>query len=583
MFPLIVIPVRGGSKGIPKKNLQPVAGVSLVGRAVRAAKEACRLLGGGRVVVDSDADDLLAEARRWGAETPYVRPAHLASDTAGSMDVLRHALTVLGITAGDATPIVLVQATSPLVTGRHIADAVLAYDQDPVVSVCPAEHHPAWSFRQVGGVIHALVPDLAATRRQDLPPAFRLTGAVYVGSAADVHAGKHFVQPGRTRAVLLDAAHAVDVDHPSDLQVAEALATPVVTPFRLGGRLIGPGHPAYIIAEAGVNHDGDLAEAHRLVDAAADAGADAVKFQTWRTELLVKPGAATAAYQQDATGAVDQYTMLKALELPEAWHAELRDHAAARGIHFMSTPDEIVSARFLATLGVPAMKVGSAELDNLPFLAQIADLCRGHSMPLLLSTGMGDLTEVLTAVDTLRNILTANGGPGLALFHCVSQYPAPLDEMNVRAIATLRRATGLPVGLSDHYPGPEAALAAVGVGMDIWEKHLTCDVNRPGPDHRMSLEPAELKRQIDLVRKAERALGDGHKVPRASEAGTKLVVRKRLCAARAIAAGQVITAEDLTGLRTETGLPVSAWAEVVGRTAARAIDHLDPITPETLA
>ena len=573
--PLILIPVRGGSKGIPRKNLQPVAGISLIGRAVRAARESCRLLGGGRVVVDSEDADLLAEGRRWGAETPYVRPLALASDTAGSMEVVRHALDVLAVEA--ATPVVLVQATSPLVSGQHIADCIRAFDGViPVVSVAAAVHHPAWTYACPQGVLEPLIPALAGTRRQDLPAAFRLTGAVYVGSVADIRAGRHFVQPGRTRAVAMPSELAVDIDVPPDLQIADALATSPVAPvLQVGSRLIGPGHPCYIIAEAGVNHDGDFDQARRLIDAAAAAGADAVKFQTWQTELICRPGAATAAYQQDATGAVDQFTMLKALELPYAWHAPLRDHAAAQGIQFLSTPDEIVSARFLGGLGLPLLKLGSAELDNLPLLDGVGRL----GLPLLLSTGMGELHEVAAAVTTLRTA----GCPGLALFHCVSDYPAPLAQMNVRAIATLRRAFGVPVGLSDHFPGVEAALAAVGVGMDLWEKHFTTDRNRPGPDHRMSLEPSELAAQIRAVRASEQALGDGRKVPQAAEVPTRAVVRKRLFAARALAAGAVLTAEDLTALRAESGLPVSAWQAVIGRKLQRAVGTLEPLTEGCLA
>jgi N-acetylneuraminate synthase/N,N'-diacetyllegionaminate synthase len=565
--PLILIPVRGGSKGIPRKNLREVAGISLVGRAVRAARDACARLGGGRVIVDSDDAELLAEGRRWGAETPYVRPAHLATDTAGSMDVVRHALDALAVSA--VTPVVLVQATSPLVTGEHIAACVRAFDGVvPVVSVAPEEHHPAWAFDLARGVLDPLVPALAGTRRQDLPAAFRLTGAVYVGSVADVRAGKHFVQPGVTRAVTFTAPM-VDIDSPADLAVAEALATAEAPTLRIGERIIGGGRPCYIIAEAGVNHDGDFDQARRLIDAAAKAGADAVKFQTWQTELICRPGAATAAYQQDATGAVDQFTMLKALELPYAWHVPLRDHAASVGIQFLSTPDEIVSARFLAGLDLPLLKIGSAELDNLPFLDGIGRL----GLPLLLSTGMGELPEVARAVDTLR----AAGCPGLALFQCVSDYPAPLAQMNLRAIATLRRTFNVPAGLSDHFPGVEAALAAVGVGMDIWEKHFTTDRTRPGPDHRMSLEPAELAAQITAVRAAEQALGDGRKVPQAAELSTRAVVRKRLCAARALPTGHVLTADDLTALRAERGLPVADWHAVLGRTTTRAIEHLEPL------
>jgi N-acetylneuraminate synthase/N,N'-diacetyllegionaminate synthase len=353
------------------------------------------------------------------------------------------------------------------------------------------------------------------------------------------------------------------------------LARPRPATIAIGARRIGPGQPAFVIAEAGVNHDQDLAEAHRLVDAAASAGADAVKFQTWQTELLCRPGARKADYQvaNDAASS-DQFSMLKRLELPYAWHRELKAHAESVGLVFLSTPDEIVSARFLADLGVPAIKIGSAEVDNLPYLAELARL----GLPLLLSTGMSDLAEVARALDCFA----ANGDPPVALFHAVSAYPAPLEDMNVRAVATLRATFGVPAGLSDHCPSVEPVLAAVGLGLDLWEKHLTCDRKRPGPDHSASLEPAELARQVAAVRAAERALGDGRKGARPSELGTIPVVRRRIHAARALEAGRGLEATDMTALRGESGIAVSSWSDVLGRRLRVARGALEPIEPAHL-
>ena len=580
MNPLVVIPARGGSKGVPRKNLRTVAGISLIGRAVRAARRACALLGGGRVVVDSDDAEILAEGRAWGAETPYVRPAPLASDTAGSMDVLAHALRQLGIAADDPRPIVLMQATSPLTPAGHVADVVRAWagaGGDPVVSVTECDHHPAWTYRVDSQ--DRLVPlfDVAAgTRRQDLGQALRLTGAVYVGSAADVLAGLHFVQPGRTRCVRLAPGLAVDIDCETDLQVAEALARGTPAPVSVAGRQVGGGARCFVIAEAGVNHDGDVAEAHRLVDAAADVGADAVKFQTWKTELLCVPGAPKAEYQKEQDGAADdQFAMLKRLELPYAAHAELQAHARERGLLFLSTPDDAESLRFLVGLGVPALKIGSGELDNLPYLAQVA----ACALPVLLSTGMGTLREVADALDCLA----ANGDPPVALFHAVSSYPAPVDQMNVRAVATLRAAFGVPCGLSDHCPGPEAMLAAVGVGLDLWEKHLTRDRGRHGPDHAASLDPDGFALQVERLRTAERALGDGAKVAQAIEVPTRLVVRRRLHAARGLPAGHVLAAVDLVALRGERGVAVSEISACVGRRLQVAKAPLEPVEPGDFA
>ncbi|MCP4656622.1 MAG: hypothetical protein GY856_14510 [bacterium] len=577
--PLIIIPVRAGSKGLVRKNLRCVGGLSLVARAVRTARRACGLLGGGRVVVDSEDEELLAEGRSWGAETPYRRPAELATDTAGTMEVLAHALRRLEISSDDSRPVVLVQATSPLLRPEHLVEAVrrwLQGDGSPVASVAPVAHPPAWQYRlDARGVLQPLVPGTAGIRRQDLPAVARLTGAVYVGSARQVLAGDHFVQPGRTRAVVMPAEQAVDIDDETDLAMAETLAAGEESAVGVGEREVGPGFPCFVVAEAGVNHDGDLAEAHRLIDAAAETGADAVKFQTWRTELLCRPGARKADYQAANVGTGgDQYEMLKRLELPYEAHPELKAHAEERNLLFLSTPDEIVSARFLAGLGVPALKIGSAELDNLPFLAEIAAL----GLPVLLSTGMGTLVEVSRALETLA----AHGNPPVVLLHAVSSYPAPPEAMNVRAIRTMRRAFGLPVGLSDHCPGPEAVLAAVGLGLPIWEKHLTRDRSRLGPDHRASLETAAFAEQVRLLRAAERALGDGVKRPQACESSTREVVRKRLHAARDLPAGHPLEADDLLALRAAEGMPVGQWERLIGRRLRQPLAALTPLAEEQL-
>ena len=576
-FPLILIPARGGSKGIPRKNLRTVGGISLIGRAVRTARAACQLLGGGRVVVDSDDEEILAEGRLWGAETPYVRPTSLASDTSSSDEVLQHALQKLGISHSDDRPIVLMQATSPLTPPEHVVDAITLFRRhgDPVESVCAPDHHPAWSHRlDSDGRLIPLLPEHAVTRRQDLPAVVREAGAVYVTSAADVLAKRPLVQPGRTRAVHLDSRFAVDIDHEYELATANALARMPTEPLQISSHMIVDDGRCFIIAEAGVNHDGDVAEAHRLIDAAAEIGADAVKFQTWRTELICRPGAPKAEYQRKQDGAHDdQFAMLKRLELPDSAWSELSAHARERDILFLSTPDEIISARLLVTLGIPAIKIGSAELDNLPYLAQIG----AFGLPVLLSTGMGTLPEIAAALAALRS----QGNCPVALFHAVSAYPATLDDMNVRAIATLRSAFGVPVGLSDHCPGPEAALAAVGIGLPLWEKHLTRDRTRLGPDHAASLDPEEFARQIALVRGAQRALGDGRKEPRSHELATRAVVRKRLHAARDLAAGSTLDASALDALRAECGLAVSCFYAVVGRrlkrarAAGEAIDEAD--------
>jgi N-acetylneuraminate synthase len=333
-------------------------------------------------------------------------------------------------------------------------------------------------------------------------------------------------------------------------------------PFLVGERQIGEGAPVFIVAEAGVNHNGDPALARQLIDVAAEAGADAVKFQTFRTESLVSRTAPKAAYQREATGAREgQAEMLRPLEFGPEEHVELRDWCAKRGLLFFSTPFDLSSADLLESLGVPLFKVPSGEITNLPFLRHVA----AKGRPVVLSTGMSTLDEVGRAVDAIRE----SGDSPLALLHCVSAYPAPPSEMNLRAMDTLKTAFGCPVGLSDHTLGIEIAVAAVARGAAIIEKHFTLDANLPGPDHRASLEPAELSRLVASIRSVESALGDGVKRPTSSELDTRSVARKSLVAARAIRAGERLTADAVAIKRPGTGIPPADLPKALGRPVRR--------------
>lgn len=332
--------------------------------------------------------------------------------------------------------------------------------------------------------------------------------------------------------------------------------------IRIGASVASYGR-AYIIAEAGVNHNGDLATAHRLVDAAAASGADAVKFQTWVTSLICAPGARTAEYQR-RSGTDDQYTLLKRLELPFQWHYELREHAHASGIEFLSTPDDAVSARFLAALGVPAIKVGSAEVLNAPHLRLIG----GLRLPVILSTGMASLSDVRRGVSEL----VAAGAPAVAVLHCVSAYPAPEADMNLASLRTLRTELNVPVGLSDHTEGTLAACVATGVGMAIFEKHITLDRSLIGPDHRASADPTEFAATCALLRRAEAMLGSGQKGLAESERDTQRATRRVLVYTRTMAAGVVTSESDFNARRTGgDGLGVELTDSLVGRSLRHAV------------
>jgi N,N'-diacetyllegionaminate synthase len=344
----------------------------------------------------------------------------------------------------------------------------------------------------------------------------------------------------------------------------------------IAGRKVGPGQPCFIIAEAGVNHNGSLVTARQLIDMAAEAGADAVKFQTFKAERLVTPDAPQAAYQAANTGSAEaQFSLLKRLELDVAAHQDLIAYCAERDILFLSTPFDEYSADLLVELGLPVLKISSGELTNLPFLRHVSSL----GQPLIVSTGMATLGEVETAVETIRR----TGAPPLALLHCVSNYPADPADVNLRAMATMAAAFGVPVGYSDHTLGIEVPLAAVALGACGVEKHFTLDRTLPGPDHKASLEPGELAAMVRGIRTVEAALGDGRKRPAPGEADTAAVVRKSLVAAQDIAAGETLVADMVAIKRPGTGLTPGLYEAVIGRRARVNIGAGTVLTWELLA
>jgi N,N'-diacetyllegionaminate synthase len=320
-----------------------------------------------------------------------------------------------------------------------------------------------------------------------------------------------------------------------------------------------------IIAEAGVNHNGDMATARRLVDAAAEAGADLVKFQTFSAKTLVSAKAVKAEYQNrnEAGNSETQQSMLQRLELPKEAHFELFSHCADCGIGFFSTAFDFDSLDFLNQLGLPYFKVPSGEITNLPYLRRVA----GFGKELILSTGMATLGEIEAALEVIER----SGCPRdqITLLHCTTEYPAPYGEVNLRAIATLRDAFGVAVGYSDHTEGIEISLAAVALGATIIEKHFTLDRSMPGPDHAASLQPDELRALVAGVRRIELALGSSRKQRTLSEEKNRVVVRKSIVASRNIKSGEVFSEENLTVKRPGSGLSPMRWDEVIGCLAVR--------------
>lgn len=319
-----------------------------------------------------------------------------------------------------------------------------------------------------------------------------------------------------------------------------------------------------VIAEAGVNHNGDLALARKLIDAAVEAGADLVKFQTFSADRQVTRVAAKAYYQSRETGSSEtQYEMLRRLELTAEMHKELITYCAKRGIGFFSTGFDIESVDMLVSLGQNRFKIPSGEITNLPYLRHI-----GHmGKPVIMSAGMAEMDEIQAAIDVLEQAGTPR--EIVTVLHCTSEYPAPMVEVNLLAMPGIREKFGVEVGYSDHTRGTEVAIAAVALGASVIEKHFTLDRSMRGPDHRASLEPEELKVMVTAIRNIEIALGDGIKRPTQSEIRNKHVARKSLVASRAIKAGEPFSVENVAVKRPGTGISPMRWDEVMGRAAPR--------------
>ncbi|HLP17299.1 MAG TPA: N-acetylneuraminate synthase [Bacteroidota bacterium] len=329
-----------------------------------------------------------------------------------------------------------------------------------------------------------------------------------------------------------------------------------------------------IIAEAGVNHNGSLELAKRLIDTAARAQADFVKFQTFKTENLTSTIAPKARYQRTNTGNdnTSQYTMLKQLELSAAMHEELIEYALQRDIRFLSTAFDIESIDLLEKLGIPIIKIPSGEITNYPYLRHVA----GKGKPVIMSTGMADLDEVGAALRILREGVPVED---ITVLHCSTEYPAPLIGVNLKVMDTIARIFHVKVGYSDHTEGIEVALAAAAMGASVIEKHFTLDKTMNGPDHKASLDPIELQKMVEGIRKIELAMGNGEKKPTSAEIENRIAVRKSIVASRAIANGEVFTTENLTSKRPGNGISPMRWDEFIGKLATRDYRQDELIEP----
>lgn len=321
----------------------------------------------------------------------------------------------------------------------------------------------------------------------------------------------------------------------------------------------------FIIAEAGVNHNGSMDLAYKLVDAAKDAGADCIKFQTFKAEKLVAKSAKKAEYQKATTGDSSQQDMLKKLELTYEEFIQLKEYCEKKGICFLSTPFDFDSIAFLDSLDMPFWKIPSGEITNLPYLLALAKTRK----PVVMSTGMCEMKEIEEAISVLKE----HGTPEIKILHCNTEYPTPFEDVNLKAMQSLRETFGLEVGYSDHTKGIEVPVAAVALGAAVIEKHFTLDRTMDGPDHKASLEPQELAEMVKSIRNIEAALGSGIKEPSPSEKKNIAVARKSIVAAGPIKKGELFSEDNITVKRPGSGISPMKWFDVIGKTAKRDFEE----------
>lgn len=339
-------------------------------------------------------------------------------------------------------------------------------------------------------------------------------------------------------------------------------------PVKIGDKFLGHGYPCFIIAEAGVNHNGSVKIAEKLIDAAKEAGADSVKFQTFKTDAIVTKYAAKTEYQKKTTNDSSQYDMIKKLELSEDEFKKLSDYAMDKGIIFLSSPFDEESIDLLDKIEVPAFKLSSGEITNLPLIKYLTD--KGE--PIILSTGMASLCEIAEAVKVIKE-----NSNDLILMYCVTDYPACVDEIDLNVINTLESTFKLPVGFSDHSMGIELTVAAVALGACVIEKHFTLDRNLEGPDHKASLEPNELKIMVDSIRNVEKGMGNGTKILTKNELSIKKLARKSIMAKRHIEKGEILRKDMLTIKRPETGIYPKYLDLIIGKEITVSVKKDEPI------
>ena len=555
---LAIVPARANSQRLPNKNTAELGGLSLVAWALRKLLDLQALLS----ETDTEIEFALStDSRQIASEWPHpwtpseLRPAELATKDTSTELVVDHVLSEVG---AKFHYVLVVQPTSPLVEPRDLLRLIykLQEGESSAVLVARWDHPPTWTVC-LDENRNLTTPWSGKFEGQDL---FRPVGAWAV-TRNHWDKRKKLAVPGESSVVEVPLDRGIDIDTEHDLAFAEAILrrqSRAGSAFSINGTAVGSDHPCYIVAEAGVNHNGDASLARELIDRAVYAGADAIKFQLFKASEISRRDAPLAKYQRvPGSERQSQYELLRNLEIPESVMRDLFAYARARGIEIFATAFDEGSLRALLELKVGVLKVPSGELTNQLLLKRIG----ATRLPVMVSTGMSTMWEVMDAV----SCLSSSGSESLAVLHCVSCYPAPREACNLRAMDEISVATGHAVGWSDHCAGWSVAVAAAAAGATIIEKHLTIDKNMNGPDHASSADPEEFKEMVERVRLTERAMGMKSKAPQKCELDVQGVARRSLVVVKDLNAGHRIKYSDLAARRPAVGLSPSLVNFVCGK------------------
>ncbi|HII29722.1 TPA: N-acetylneuraminate synthase, partial [Candidatus Woesearchaeota archaeon] len=584
---IAIIPARGGSKRVPRKNIRLLAGKPLIYYTIREAKKSGLI---GRLIVSTDDKEIKGVCKGLGVEV-IIRPEELARDSTPMIPVLQHVISALkGSEAYECDIVVVLQPTSPLRRAEDIDNTIkklLETGADSAETFCEVTEHPATMFSlDRAGNAKPIDRENYTKRSQELPMLYKENGAVYAVKTETLMKENRLY--GRNhKAVIMPKERSLDIDDMTDFKLVELIMTEQTskeadkmsakaeTTIRIGNRLIGHNQPCFIVAEAGVNHNGSIELAKRLIDGAKEAGADAVKFQTWVTGEIVTRYSKKAAYQEENWDESDSFfESIKKIELPHKAFGELSEYAKKAGIIFLSTPDDIISLDYLVGIGMPAIKIGSGGITDIRLLKRISE----KNLPMILSTGMSTMEEVKDAV----NILKSKGNDKLIILHCTSNYPARTEDVNLRAMKTLQESFNTLVGYSDHTQDIATPIAAVAMGACLVEKHFTLDKNLPGPDHKASLDPKDFGGMVNNIRRTEVILGYPEKKPVEREYEIIRVIRRSIVANNDTPKGTKLMDELLAFKLPGTGLPPKDITKVIGRKTKRLIRKDEQIKLEDL-